>query len=50
MMTLMWNHAPQMNALMNEPGSNWPNFTLQEMTDLYNFLKPAAREGNDEKH
>jgi len=38
----MWNHAPQMHALMGERGVPWPKFEAGEMEDLTAYLRRLA--------
>lgn len=35
----MWNHAPEMGALMRARGVAWPTFTGREMADLVAYLQ-----------
>lgn len=35
----MWNHAARMDSLMNAVKISWPEFSPEEMTNLYAFLK-----------
>ncbi len=42
MMALMWNHASRMDSMMTNEGIEWPEFTLDEMINLYSYLKEAT--------
>lgn len=42
MMLLMWNHAPKMDSLLRATNLDWPNFSLPEMINLFNYLRQTA--------
>jgi cytochrome c2 len=46
MAQVMWNHGPQMSAIMRARGVPWPNFVGREMGDLLAYLQ-AGNEGVD---
>ena len=39
MAQLMWNHAPEMEDLLEVKNEEWPKLTVAEMQDLYAYLK-----------
>jgi hypothetical protein len=41
----MWNHAPEMHALMAERAVAWPRFDLGEMEHLAAYLRSIAKPG-----
>lgn len=38
----MWNHAPAMQALMNERGLKWPEFRDNDVADLIAYVRTQA--------
>lgn len=42
MVQIMWNHAPTMEERISEKTLEWPEFSGQEMRDLYAFLQSLA--------
>lgn len=41
----MWNHAGAMGAQVEQKGSGWPQFTLQEMVDMLSYLERLPESG-----
>jgi mono/diheme cytochrome c family protein len=42
MVTLMWNHATEMEDLLISQNKEWPQFDAKEMRDVYAYLKKAT--------
>ena len=38
----MWNHAPQMQVLMEQRGLRWPEFTGSDVADLIAYIRTQA--------
>jgi len=42
MISLMWNHAEDMNEAAREQGKRWPKFSGAELADIYAYLRTIA--------
>jgi mono/diheme cytochrome c family protein len=42
MISLMWNHAEDMNEAVREQGRRWPKFSGKELADIYAYLRTIA--------
>ncbi len=47
MVQIMWNHAPVMEERISEKTLEWPEFTGQQMRDLYAFLYSLQEHKSD---
>lgn len=45
----MWNHGPEMAAVMRARGIKWPRFSGSEMADLLAYLQLGNAGGSDER-
>lgn len=43
MVQMMWNHAPQMQKMMNDLNMSWPELDEGEMSDLYQYIRSLQK-------
>jgi cytochrome c2 len=47
LISVMWNHIPQMEKMLTEMNLLWPRFEKAEMRDLIQYIQSLSSEGGD---